>query len=68
MMDGKRLLDTCDVARRVDSSPRTVQRWARDGRISGTCHVGRQFRFEAKSVEAQMDTGCFPRPCTGYAL
>lgn len=63
-MDGNpnsKPLSTFDVARRADVDPRTVQRWAHSGLISGTMHVGRQYRFDPLSVEAQFATGRFPK-------
>lgn len=55
------LLSTFDIARRGVTTPRTVQRWAAQGRISGTLKVGHEYRFEAPSVEAQFRTGAFPK-------
>ena len=65
-MDGKKMLDTFDVARQVGMTPRTVQRWAGQGRISGVRHYGREYRFDAASVSAQMALDTFPRPCTSH--
>ncbi len=61
-MASKELFDTFDVARLVKSAPRTVEHWAQRGQISGTMRVGREYRFDALSVEAQIDTGRFPQP------
>ena len=62
MGNDRQYLSTFDIARKLDVSGRTVQAWAQNQRISGTLRVGGEYRFETKSVDAQLATGRFPKP------
>jgi excisionase family DNA binding protein len=54
--DDQPLLTTAELARRLNVTPGTVQRWVRTGRVRPTLTTpGNQFRFSLDDVLGQLD-------------
>jgi len=51
MLEKKRFLTTEEVATLLRTSPRTVARWAKEGRLPAV-RIGKQWLFPAEELEA----------------
>lgn len=51
MQSGERFLRTSDVARMLHVSPKTVSRWAKEGRLPHLSTLGGHRRFPASEIE-----------------
>ena len=51
---GERFLRTSDVARMLHVSPKTVSRWAKEGRLPHLSTLGGHRRFPASEIERLM--------------
>ncbi|TMK18505.1 MAG: helix-turn-helix domain-containing protein [Actinobacteria bacterium] len=52
---GEKFLRTSDVAKMLHVSPKTVSRWAKEGRIPHLSTLGGHRRFPATEIERLMD-------------
>ena len=52
---GERFLRTSDVAKMLHVSPKTVSRWAKEGRLPHLSTLGGHRRFPATEIERLMD-------------
>ena len=52
---GEKFLRTSDVAKMLHVSPKTVSRWAKEGRLPPLSTLGGHRRFPATEIERLMD-------------
>jgi excisionase family DNA binding protein len=52
---GEKFLRTSDVAKMLHVSPKTVSRWAKEGRLPHLSTLGGHRRFPATEIERLMD-------------
>ena len=54
LQPGEKFLRTSDVARMLHVSPKTVSRWAKEGRLPHLSTLGGHRRFPASEIERLM--------------
>ena len=62
LQPGEKFLRTSDVARMLHVSPKTVSRWAKEGRLPHLSTLGGHRRFPATEIERLMEELTGARP------